>query len=146
YKAERFTDEIEIVEAATFCRQDGYADVDFILDQSGLDRSAAAFYELESDFRIQVVKISDDCHQFACIHDGGQPDLYVALPHPHHIFKIVWQFGMETKDLFTLVEEDSAGIGQGDFLFVAVEQRHAKLCFNVLYRFADRRLGYVETV
>src|SRR5699024_8171542 len=63
-----------------------------------------------------------------------------------HIFKIVWQFSMEPEDFLTLIKEDPAGISQGDFLLVAVEQRHAKLCFNVLDRFADRRLGYIETV
>src|SRR5699024_43471 len=141
-----FTDEIEIVEAVTFCRQYGDADIDFILNQTGLDRPAAAFYELERDFRIQVVKISDYRHQFAGIHDRWKADLYVTLPHPHHIFKIVWQFSMEPEDFLTLIKEDPAGISQGDFLLVAVEQRHAKLCFNVLDRFADRRLGYIETV
>src|SRR5699024_5619356 len=60
------------------------------------------------------------------------------------IFKIVWQFSMEPEDFLTLIKEDPAGISQGDFLLVAVEQRHAKLCFNVLDRFADRRLGYIE--
>lgn len=92
------------------------------------------------------MEIFDDGHQFAGVHNRRQTDFYMALAHTNHVFKIIRQFRMESEYFLALIKEDTACVGQGDLFLCAVKEGHPKLCFNILYRFTDCRLGNVKVV